>query len=189
MPFCNQCGKEAGAGGFCAACGAAINPSLMSSNPMSNMPSSGYSTWGNRALAFLIDAGLMIAVYVVGLLLALILGQISSALGLIVLIITYIAIVGIQLVFLGMQVGETGQSPGMRVIGLKCISQETSQPIGAGMGIVRTLANYINSLACYIGWLFPLWDPQRQTFSDKIMKTVVIDVAKQSFSIFPPKSS
>ena len=32
-----------------------------------------------------------------------------------------------------------------------------------------------DSIICYIGWLFPLWDSKRQTLADKIMKTVVID--------------
>jgi len=27
----------------------------------------------------------------------------------------------------------------------------------------------------YVGFLWPLWDDKRQTFSDKLMKTIVID--------------
>jgi hypothetical protein len=32
----------------------------------------------------------------------------------------------------------------------------------------------LDSLACYVGWLWPIWDSKRQTFADKIMKTVVV---------------
>ena len=51
--------------------------------------------------------------------------------------------------------------------------EETGQIIGGGMGIVRHFAHLVDSLICYIGWFFPLWDPKRQTIADKIMKTVV----------------
>lgn len=33
-------------------------------------------------------------------------------------------------------------------------------------------------MICNIGYLFPLWDPKRQTIADKIMKTVVINAPK-----------
>lgn len=32
----------------------------------------------------------------------------------------------------------------------------------------------MDSLACIIGWLFPVRDAKRQTFADKILGTVVI---------------
>jgi uncharacterized RDD family membrane protein YckC len=91
-------------------------------------------------------------------------------------------------IWFSVQVGQTGQSPGMRVIGLKCISTQTGQPIGGGLGFVRSLAHIVDSLICYVGWLFPLWDSQRQTLADKIMKTVVVVVPTQRFSLTPPKS-
>ncbi|MDQ1539752.1 MAG: hypothetical protein QOH29_478, partial [Actinomycetota bacterium] len=28
----------------------------------------------------------------------------------------------------------------------------------------------------YLGYLWPLWDSKRQTFADKILKTVVVNV-------------
>ena len=42
------------------------------------------------------------------------------------------------------------------------------------MSFVRQLAHYVNSLACYLGWFWPLWDARCQTLSDKIMGTVVV---------------
>jgi hypothetical protein len=56
--------------------------------------------------------------------------------------------------------------------------------LGGGMGIVRTIAHIVDSIICYIGWLFPLWDAKRQTIADKLVKTVVLaDQPKQSFGI------
>ena len=89
---------------------------------------------------------------------------------------------------MAVQVGQSGQSPGMRTIGLKCIGQTTGQPIGAGLGIVRALAHLVDSIICYVGWLFPLWDKSRQTLGDKIMSTVVIRVPPRSSALMPPGS-
>lgn len=75
--------------------------------------------------------------------------------------------------------GRTGQSVGKQVLGLKLVSERTGQPIGAGMAFVRDLAHIIDSIICYIGWLFPLWDAKRQTIADKLVGTLVYDVGKR----------
>ncbi|CAN5841564.1 hypothetical protein BH23ACT2_BH23ACT2_04860 [soil metagenome] len=69
--------------------------------------------------------------------------------------------------------GETGQSFGKQVIGIKIIGEQTGQPIGGGMGIARYFIHFVDGI-CLIGYLFPLWDPKKQTFTDKILTTVVI---------------
>ena len=73
-----------------------------------------------------------------------------------------------------MKQGRTGYSIGKNALGTKLISEQTGQPIGAGMAFVRYLCHILDSI-CYIGYLWPLWDSKRQTFADKIMKTVVIN--------------
>jgi uncharacterized RDD family membrane protein YckC len=70
--------------------------------------------------------------------------------------------------------GTTGQSWGRKVLGTRLVSEETGQPIGAGMSFVRDICHFLDSVICYIGWLFPLWDSKRQTLADKLIKTVVV---------------
>ena len=72
------------------------------------------------------------------------------------------------------QAGRTGQSLGKKTLHLRLLSEKTGEPIGAGMAFARDICHILDSLACYIGWLFPLWDARRQTFADKIIGTVVI---------------
>jgi uncharacterized RDD family membrane protein YckC len=71
--------------------------------------------------------------------------------------------------------GRTGYSIGKGALGIKLIGEQTGQPIGAGMSFARYLAHIIDALPCYLGYLWPLWDAKRQTFADKILKTVVIN--------------
>jgi uncharacterized RDD family membrane protein YckC len=70
--------------------------------------------------------------------------------------------------------GRTGYTLGKTVVGIRLVKESTGEPMGAGLCFVRQLAHYIDSLACYLGWLWPLWDARRQTLADKIMGTVVL---------------
>jgi uncharacterized RDD family membrane protein YckC len=71
--------------------------------------------------------------------------------------------------------GTTGQSLGKRVAKLKLISEETGQPVGFGNAFVRQLCHIVDGLPCYVGYFAPLWEPKKQTWADKIMKTVVVN--------------
>jgi uncharacterized RDD family membrane protein YckC len=70
--------------------------------------------------------------------------------------------------------GRTGYSLGKTVVGIRLVKSATGEPMGALLCFVRQLAHYVDSLACYLGWLWPLWDARHQTLADKIMSTVVV---------------
>jgi uncharacterized RDD family membrane protein YckC len=70
--------------------------------------------------------------------------------------------------------GRTGYSLGKTVVGIRLVKVSTGQPMGAGLCFVRQIAHYVDSLVCYLGWLWPLWDSKNQTLADKIMSTVVV---------------
>jgi len=72
--------------------------------------------------------------------------------------------------------GGQGQTIGKRMMNIKLISEETGQPIGTMNAFVRDICHFVDGIICDIGYLFPLWDPKRQTIADKIMHTVVVPV-------------
>jgi uncharacterized RDD family membrane protein YckC len=138
-------------------------------------------------IATLIDSAAVVVLLVAVFIVAAILGAISSALALIILIPGYLAALALGFYFFYLT-GETGQSPGKRLIGIKVVAESTGQPIGGGGGIIRYFAHIPDSI-CLIGYLFPLWDEKKQTFADKIQKTVVLsNIPKQDFGpdIFKP---
>ena len=139
-------------------------------------------------VAYLIDYGIGIAFYIMLAIVAAIFSAVSDALGAIVFLVGYLALIGYYF-YIGYMNG-LGGSVGKRLTGLKVVSIETGQPIGGGMGIVRMFAQIVNSIVCYIGWFMPLWDNHQQTIGDKIMKTVVLtDQPKMAFGpdIFKPE--
>ncbi|KWW97901.1 hypothetical protein TH66_21170 [Carbonactinospora thermoautotrophica] len=97
-----------------------------------------------------------------------------------------VAVIGLLLTFIGwvgsiglliwnlVRQGSTGQTIGKKVIGTRLVREDTGQPVGAGLSIGRYFLHFVDSVACGIGYLWPLWDEKRQTLADKIAKTVVV---------------
>jgi uncharacterized RDD family membrane protein YckC len=141
--------------------------------------------WPQRALALLIDWGIGVVAFFALYIVALIFYAVSDVLGLLVLVLTW-ALGLAYTVFLGLWTGQTGQTIGKRTIGIKIVRADDQQLLGAGPGVARQFAHILDSLPCYIGYLWPLWDPMKQTFADKVMRSVAITVPKQPFSITPP---
>lgn len=74
--------------------------------------------------------------------------------------------------------GSTGQTIGKKALGISLRREADGSTLGFGMAFVRRLAHFLDSVACYIGWLWPLWDEKKQTFADKVCGTVVVKVPK-----------
>ena len=131
------------------------------------------ANWGKRAGGYLIDSiAPVLAVYIV----VIVAFAINRALGVLLAVVLYLGLLAFLIWNRWIQGGRTGQTLGRKRFGTTLISEETGQPIGALMAFVRDIAHIVDSLICYIGWLFPLWDSKRQTLADKIVKTVVVEV-------------
>lgn len=123
-----------------------------------------YANWGQRFLGTLVD-GLVFAVpYIL-----VILGRKTPALAL-VGGVALLAVAIWQLI----QEGRTGQTVGKKALGIRLVREATGQPLGVGMAFVRRLAHFLDSIACYLGWLWPAWDAKKQTFADKVCGSIVI---------------
>jgi uncharacterized RDD family membrane protein YckC len=129
------------------------------------------ASWGERVVAYLIDWVIIVVPAIVLVIIAIIAGAIATVLGLLVYLVLFVYWLGAVFYVIGFQNG-LGASPGKKITGLRVISEATGQPIGGGMGIARQVCHILDGF-CLIGYLFPLWDPKRQTFADKIIKTVV----------------
>jgi uncharacterized RDD family membrane protein YckC len=70
--------------------------------------------------------------------------------------------------------GQSGQSTGKKMAKQRLVGEMTGQPIGGGAGIGRFFVHILDGIPCGLGFLWPLWDPKKQTWADKIMKTVVV---------------
>jgi uncharacterized RDD family membrane protein YckC len=157
-----------------------------------------YASWGRRLGAALLDLLLLLPFYalaVAGLVLAVSSSSTdpttdelqfgaSTAVGFAVMGLGYLGILGFQIWNQIFRQGRTGASLGKKWMSIRVISEETFQPTGPLMTFVRQLVHVVDSLPCYVGYLWPIWDDKKQTFADKIMKTVVVH--DPDFTASPP---
>jgi uncharacterized RDD family membrane protein YckC len=76
----------------------------------------------------------------------------------------------------GYRQGTTGSSIGKSVLKFKVVSENTGQPLGFGMSVLRQITHVVDAVIFYLGYLFPLWTAKRQTLADKIMATVCLPI-------------
>ncbi len=133
-----------------------------------------YAENGPRFIAFLIDAGLMIAAYVVVFVMVGIAGAIADALGTLLAIVGFLGVVAFSIYnFLYLQ-GTTGQTIGKKMQNIKLISATTDQPLGVGMTFVRSLLVAIFAIPCYLDHWWILVDENNQRLSDKVLGNRVV---------------
>jgi uncharacterized RDD family membrane protein YckC len=103
----------------------------------------------------------------------------ASTIGQIAIAITAILAFAYWIWNLGYRQGTTGSSIGKSIMKFKIVNENTGQPVGFGMSVVRELIYWVGAGLCFgILWLvavlFPLWDPKRQTLVDKILTHVAL---------------
>ena len=151
------------------------------------------ASWGDRVLATLIDMLYQLpafVLYVVGAVVMAVNAPTTTRsgtvvargnpgpmwLGIALIVVGILGMIGIGLYNLLALQGKTGQTWGKKRIGIKVIHQETGAILSVGQTFLRQLCHYLDGAVFDIGYLWPLWDPMRQTFADKLMKTVVVKI-------------
>jgi uncharacterized RDD family membrane protein YckC len=132
-----------------------------------------------RLIAYLIDgfitgAAVLVMWFVIGTVIALA-GEAGRGL---------IAGIGFVVSFLGFLViyflyypyfwGRTGQTPGMKVMGIRVVSDEDGSPIGMATGFVRLFGYFVSGLVFSLGFIWILVDKRRRGWHDLIAGTCVV---------------
>jgi uncharacterized RDD family membrane protein YckC len=71
--------------------------------------------------------------------------------------------------------GSSGQTIGKKALGIRVIRMDGG-PLGWGLAIGRYFARILSSI-CLLGYLWMLWDPEKQTWHDKLTNTVDVPVS------------
>jgi uncharacterized RDD family membrane protein YckC len=138
-------------------------------------PVASYAGWGSRVGSYLLDCLVVLPFSILG---AIVGTDTDAATGLptynafyYIFALAGLAVTGYNRWF---QAGRTGQSWGRKALNIRLVNATTGQPIGAGSAFVRDIAHILDALPCLVGYLWPLWDDKKQTFADKVCKTVVV---------------
>jgi uncharacterized RDD family membrane protein YckC len=141
-----------------------------------------YASWPLRAVSLLVDNLALFSMPLIAFGVIMALGLTDqegnpSALGLVIWIPACLFALALGLWNRILLDGKTGQSLGRRVTGTRLVGVATGLPIGPGMALLRGFAHMLDNLPCAclpVGFLWPLWDPKRQTFADKLAGSIVV---------------
>jgi uncharacterized RDD family membrane protein YckC len=78
-----------------------------------------------------------------------------------------------------------GQTVGKRALGIRVIDFSTGGPIGYGRAALRYVGRFISGTFCYLGYLWMLWDKEKQTWHDKMANDVVVPTSAYPVEHWP----
>lgn len=85
-----------------------------------------------------------------------------------------LAVVGIAGIYLR-SLGRRGTTWGRTIVKIRVVDISTGEPIGIPRALGRTLfANLVSANVFYLGYLWMLWDKDRQTWHDKLTRSTVV---------------
>jgi len=70
--------------------------------------------------------------------------------------------------------GSTGQTPGDAALSIRVVDKDGGGSIGYGRAFVRWLVSIISGAVILLGYLWMLWDSEKQTWHDKAANAVVV---------------
>ena len=71
-------------------------------------------------------------------------------------------------------IGTGGGSPLRRRLGVLVLDQYDGSFIGFRRGMVRVMMSWVSGVCLLLGYFWMLWDPNKQTWHDKVAKSVVV---------------
>jgi uncharacterized RDD family membrane protein YckC len=73
--------------------------------------------------------------------------------------------------------GATGQTLGKKALGIRVIDFGGGGSIGYGRAFIRWIGRFVSAIVFLLGYLWMLWDKERQTWHDKFANSVVVPVS------------
>jgi uncharacterized RDD family membrane protein YckC len=152
--------------------------------PAPTVVAPGYAPWSFRVLAFLLDTAVLVIPLVVGQVVVVLAGGdfLSgraggvSGVALAVYWMGALATLALALWDVVVRQGRTGQTLGKSWLRVRVVRGDDGSLLGAPMTAMRAVAHIVDAIPLFLGFLWPLWDRRGQTFADKIVGTVVINV-------------
>ena len=90
----------------------------------------------------------------------------GSSLGLLVGVVYFTAFIG----------AERGQTLGQMALGIRVLGLESGASIGYGRAFLRWVVSIVSAIVLLIGYLWMLWDKEKQCWHDKAANDVVVPV-------------
>ena len=135
---------------------------------------------GARLVAYIIDTIAVSALILVVMLVfgALTAGAAAGGAGALAVfggLVLFLAVIALALLYFPFFWARDGQTPGMKVFGIRVVRDRDGGPISGGQALLRLLGYFVNGMVLYVGYVWILIDKRRRGWHDLIAGTVVIE--------------
>ena len=141
-------------------------------------PGVDFASPGARLVAYIVDGLVQFGLSIVFLLVGTVLLAIFWPLG----IIAYVAAALFLLLYFPYFWQKSGQTPGMKLMGVKVVRDADGGPIGWGPALLRLVGYYVSAAVFYIGYIWIFIDKRKRGWHDLIAGTVVIQAPNDLLS-------
>ena len=130
---------------------------------------------GARLVAYIVDVIItfiaIIGFSIIGALLTIVV----PVLGVIAIVF---AVLVIPLVYFPYYWATSGQTPGMKMMGIKVVRDRDGGPVTGGQAVLRLLGYWVSGLVFYLGYIWIFIDRRKRGWHDLIAGTVVVEAAR-----------
>jgi uncharacterized RDD family membrane protein YckC len=79
----------------------------------------------------------------------------------------------------------SGQTIGMKVMSIRAIDAQTGGQVEYSKAFIRWLVSLASGFVCFLGYFWMLWDPEKQTWHDKVAGTFVVPTSAYPVANWP----
>ncbi len=125
---------------------------------------------GSRLVAYIVDV-IVNMVVIVALFIVTIVAVVVAP---ILSVLPILGIVIVPLVYFPYYWQRSGQTPGMKMTGIKVVRDSDGGPVSWGSAILRLIGYWVSGAVFYIGYIWIFVDKRKRGWHDLIASTVVI---------------
>ena len=93
-------------------------------------------------------------------------------------ILPIVAVIVIPLIYFPYYWSNSGQTPGMKMMGIRVVRDRDGGPVTSGQAVLRLLGYWVSGAVFYIGYIWIFIDKRKRGWHDLIAGTVVVEAAR-----------
>jgi uncharacterized RDD family membrane protein YckC len=137
-------------------------------------PGVAFANAGSRLVAYIVD------VIIVGIL-DLVLAAVAALLIIVLPILSLLPLAAafvIPFAYFPYYWARSGQTPGMKTMGIRVVRDRDGGPVTSGQAILRLIGYWVSAFVFYVGFVWIFIDKRKRGWHDLIAGTVVVEAAR-----------
>jgi uncharacterized RDD family membrane protein YckC len=126
---------------------------------------------GARLVGYIVDILITLAAVFALTIVFVLLGQVVAVLGAIGF---FVSVIVIPLAYFPYFWSKSGQTPGMKMMGIKVVRDKDGGPLTMGQAILRLIGYWVSGAVFYLGYIWIFIDKRQRGWFDLIAGTVVV---------------